>query len=966
MLATLLALFVHASLDSNQVAEPGFESGGSGWSSWARATDSLVTAVVADGACVQGTHCLSIAHRGSQDWGVWPSEATLEVAPGEIWEWALSVRVDSLTGSAELGFVTRDSSDAVLDWNAAAVSLGAGTGWTRITARLSVPGGCASLQPRLTGYGHGGLRIDSGDFRRVATASTSAGDVSVQSDSVRLRVGGDLALSLVDRVSGDSTVFAGVPGLHLDSSRAAGDTTRLFLRQLADLSPVVLSAWASGGSAFLRLEADSATPMPDEIEFPGRASTRAGQELLLPRGTGLAIPVDGPLPSAWVLQGCAFADWQVSQGIAGAVGGVLGFLLDFDEPWDARQAFAAGTSGRLEPSFFQRPARGVWGHARTLVLSPLREGGFAEPARRHRARLQALGRVRDWTAKTAADPDVAKLRGAVDLWMEGAWTGLPGFVDTLRLLGLEKALVNWRQGGAADVDSLAARGWLVSTYDDYSDAFPPGHEGLQSLGYADGVVVQEDGSFLEGWLLPLSDGDSLQALEICPARHAAVAREVVASDEATGRNARFVDVELAMSQVECWSKEHGLDRSGDARGRLAALALVKDTLGFVTGSEQHRDWATSVVDWGEGPMSLASVADAGYDWNTPEAPEAYMDTLSMAPARRVPLLPLATHDAFAPTWYTGDGQSKVPARWDRKDAWNALYATMPLLQPRDRAMWDSLESRYLRTANLLGPWLERTGFVAMTGFERLSDDRAVQRTAFAGGWTATANLGGSDAAADGAVLPPDGFLATDGTERIERGYLDGAVRSRARLSDRWFLDPEGSEAVLDGIRTGGALLLARTADTVVRVSFVGGQSRVAFEPSALPWPATRLAARVLGGGAVALADSSGWSVLTRSGTKRFYELTGDFGALTASVARGAGVAPPRLVRSGSAWICRWTQAEAGTVRLSLATVDGRIRSRRTLRVGSGVQEVRLEAPRGAVWLEVESDGTRRTARAVGF
>jgi hypothetical protein len=353
-------------------------------------------------------------------------------------------------------------------------------------------------------------------------------------------------------------------------------------------------------------------------------------------------------------------------------------------------------------------------------------------------------------------------------------------------------------------------------------------------------------------------------------------------------------------------------------------------------------------------MSIASVADAGYDWSTPEPPEPTMDSLSMTASIRVPLLPLATHDAFAPTWYTGDGQSKVPLRWDDKDAWNALYATMPLIMPVGRRMMDSLRVRYLRSANLLGDLHSRCGFEAMTDFAVISADRLVQRTTFANGWTVSANFDAISRTEAGFALPSKGFVATGNGERIERTVLDGAVRSRARMSDRWFLDPEGSLATLDGVRTDGATYLRKDSDTSLLLSLVGDQDHVDILPGSLPWPSATLRANLWGTSTpVSLVDAgSGWSRLSKTGTNRFYRISGTFGGFTGLKSVNRTKSGLHVVRAGSGWECRWTQDAAGPVHVVMFQANGRSRWSRDIVASIGANSLSLPNSGGPAWIRL--------------
>ena len=956
------SLVLSAPPDSNQITNPGFESGTTGWTFWARSADSG-RATLAGSACHSGASCLDILHLGSQDWAESNSTGQVAVQPGEVWQFGLWARIDSLPGSASLSFVERDSNQQVLDWNAASATLAGDTGWQRTTTRFGVPEGCASLQARLTGYGHGHLRMDDADFRRVAPVPSPSGPLRLADDSLSLEIDPlDLSMSMKDSLSGDTTRFGAVPGLRVDSARTTPDTLRLFLRLLSNLLPLELDATLRGGAMVLTLRADSATPLATELPFPGVVASKPGQFLAMPRGTGLAIPVDGSLPATWGFRSSEYWEWQVTQGLAGATDGSTGYVISADQPWDTRQYIDSYGETLLSTRIFHEPAKGVWAHDRSLQVAPIRGGGWAEMARRHRSRLEQLGRVRTWSQKISANPATDRLRGAVDFWIEGSWSHVPAYFDTLRLMGLDKAVVDWT-GTTAEVDTMVAHGWLSSIYDDWSDAWPAPKDGSWSSEYPSGAVVQADGSYLNGWLEHTSSGD-VQALEICSAHHPAMARQTLSTErQTTVRNARFVDVELAITPADCFSSEHPQNLAQDAASRLAALSVVEDTFHVVTGSEQHRDWATAHVDWGEGSMSIATVDDAGYDWVTPEVPNAHMDSLSMTPSIRVPLLPLATHDAFAPTWYTGDGQSKVPLRWDEKDVWNALYSTMPLLMPSGRSMWDSLRVRYLRTANLLGALHLRTGFEPMTNFVDLSADGKVQRTTFANGWTVTANFDAITRSEAGYPIPSMGFVAMGAGERIERSVLDSATRSRVRLSDRWFLDPEGTMATVDGIRTNGAVFLRPQGDTAMLVSFVGDQDHVDILASGLPWPATGLSAQILGTStSVPLADvGSSWVRLAKVGSDRFYLLKGSFGPITA-LKRGRRAANGlEVVRFGPGWDCLWTQDAPVQARVDVVDASGRILFSRVVAGRPGSNRLSIPASGGPAWVRLRTDSGTEVA-----
>jgi Glycosyl hydrolases related to GH101 family, GH129/Carbohydrate binding domain len=631
MTFTLLTLLSLASLssvplDSNLVANPDFESGTTGWKFWANAADSGRIAAASD-ACHAGAGCLQLAHEGSKDWAVWPNLATVAVHPGEVWTWSAWTRARGPHLDAGLSFVTRDSVSGVLDWNASWTGVGeVGTGWTRTVSRLSIPKGCTSIQPRIVGYGLDSLWVDDATLVLESAAPTALAALSVSNDSVRLELDPyDLSMRLIEASGADTVRIGSLPDFHFDSAKVEAGALRIFVRHLAGGWNGQILSSLSGGSLRLSLTADSASSVPADFIFPGTVATRSGQRIAIPRGTGVAWPVDGPLSKQWPLTAARFWEWQVSQSVTGASDGKTGFVISIDQPSDARLDLQKGAGTLTSPVLRQTASKGVFGHERSAVIAALRGGGFAELARRHRERQDELGHIRNWKSKVADNPEVAKLRGATDWWVNSGFTWKS--FDTLRWMGMENALIHWTPWLAKDLDSLRTRGWLMSVYDNWADAFPAdtSPNGREN---PTGAIVKKDGSTLNGWLEKHADGTTRQALEICSARHPHLAQANAAADAWTlRRNARFIDVEMAVNLQECWSPDHPVDRQHDLENRVRALSVIKDSLHLVTGSEQAREASFAHVDYGEGSMSIASVGDAGYDWSTPEAPEGMMDSL---------------------------------------------------------------------------------------------------------------------------------------------------------------------------------------------------------------------------------------------------------------------------------------------------------------------------------------------------
>jgi hypothetical protein len=298
---------------------------------------------------------------------------------------------------------------------------------------------------------------------------------------------------------------------------------------------------------------------------------------------------------------------------------------------------------------------------------------------------------------------------------------------------------------------------------------------------------------------------------------------------------RFIDVITAMGPSECYSDVHPLTRTGDIEAKRAMLGLVSGRFGLVTGSEECRDWAMAVADYGEGTMTVRAANNAGYDWSTPVEPDAEYLKLNADGRYRLPLHGLAFHDCHVATWYTGDGATKVPDAWLKKDLLNILYGTMPLWMP-DADLWAKYRTEFVRSYFRVAPVFRAVGYDRMVSHEFLTADRRVQRTRFSGGATVTANFGPEpyDLPADQSptghalVLPEAGYAVTGPALVSYRADIDGGLveyvetgdraclHSPARVHDGGAISAQGTVAVAHGLDGPFVLALEQAGPILLR------------------------------------------------------------------------------------------------------------------------------------------------------
>jgi Glycosyl hydrolases related to GH101 family, GH129 len=106
---------------------------------------------------------------------------------------------------------------------------------------------------------------------------------------------------------------------------------------------------------------------------------------------------------------------------------------------------------------------------------------------------------------------------------------------------------------------------------------------------------------------------------------------------------------------------------------------------------------------------------------------------------RLPLWELVYHDCVVAQWYWGDYNNKLPALWDKRDLFNALYGTPPMFM-FNRRLWDANQERFVQSYRATCPVARATGYAEMTDHRFLPPDRGVQQTEFANGVTVTVNF----------------------------------------------------------------------------------------------------------------------------------------------------------------------------------------------------------------------------------
>ena len=883
MRAFFILLFVplgSALFAQNLIQNNGFENGITWWSPtlWTRDANTGRIDIV-DSTSSEGTKSLRLEHWGSQDYAFMYSSSFPAVS-GDYYVLSADIRAEKIKNWADISVALFSSSGKSINWDYGSKRFAQIQGaFVRYTSRFLIPDSTAYFQVRCIGYDSTLIFIDNVSLTKE-TDVVDKGKYSV--------------------VSGDYTIKVTTPGFSVKVTHSSGtsyqiepltdfialkDSVLLKSNQIvatAQFVPeaknchIVVEAVQDGFS--MEMRADSGFTISSDFIFPGFIKNKPGDHFIVPYAEGLIFPVEEQFPFG----DFRFNEWKGTCGFVGVTDFTKGYIIVAEKPFNARLKFFQPTEQSLYAAeLLNENSKGVLAYHRKAYYLFSESGGYVGLAQKYRALATQFGYVVPFTQKLNQNSSIRTLQGSVDIYLYAASMNTKSFVDSLYNYGLRDAMLSdegswWDYPNrSAVIDMMNARGFLSGRYDIYTDVFPPGGDG-----YPGDVIVRSDGSLQKGWLARLTDSTTLQGYYRCSKTHKAHANMTVPTELATHHyRFRFIDVEMASGLMECYSATHPTTKKEDGENRYETLRTVKEDYQQVVGSEEAREYTFPVCDFGEGTMSITPPTGSGYDWATPTSdPGADFINYSMNHTKRIPLVSLIYRDCHFSTWYTGDGLSKVPDYWDKKEAFNILYGSMALTVPPSANYWQENKVRYITSNIAVGALLRILEFRKMTDHKFLTDNRDVQMTNFEG-FNVTVNFGSSDYAySDGTnayVIPQYGYVGSDNTGTVVKVKQNHKTLTAAVTDSLYFISPQ-EETTFHGVTSSGALSMRRY-EHGFRVAFIGEQDSFILETDQLRWRITIVGYTSLGGVPATIDTiSPGTYRLHKSGAERFYILTTRF------------------------------------------------------------------------------------------
>jgi hypothetical protein len=448
---------------------------------------------------------------------------------------------------------------------------------------------------------------------------------------------------------------------------------------------------------------------------------------------------------------------------------------------------------------------GKFSYARKVVYHFASKGGYVALAKRYRAYAAAKGLVVPFTEKVKKNPNLERLFGAPDVWGDASLK----FAQEAKKAGVEKMLIHGRSK-PEEMKAINELGYLTSEYDNYTDVLPITEDKPLDKSHdriPENVVLRADGERMKAWL---TFDKKQQFMKRCPTLWVTTAKATVPKLLATQPFVgRFVDVTTAEDLYECYDPNHPLTRGQKRQCGVELLGYIRSQ-GLVVGGEHGVWWCVPNVDYIEGMMSGGNASwPAGHlkhpkmkdeEFTSPHGNklpkwEKY-ERWGIGHQYRVPLWELVFHDCIVSTWYWGDASDflldAAPEVTPKKDAFNVLYGTIPLLWANREGSWRKDREVFLRTYRNTCKMHEAVAKAELVSHEFVTPDRAVQRTRFSDGTEAIVNFGTEPYRAQLAgreyVLPQNGFAAKGPAIEQSLSLVDGRAVTSIRAGNYFFTD----------------------------------------------------------------------------------------------------------------------------------------------------------------------------------
>jgi hypothetical protein len=745
------------------------------WPIWAREPNAAQYATDKD-VLHEGRPSVRVVHAGKDDWALNPRSygdnqpAHMAVKEGDLLEVSAWVKLQG-KGDAAISVDIYDANEKIVQWLYGARYTKETRDWTLLKSRVVIPGGVTTIWPRFTGDAPATVWMEGFTVKRLGNVADLrlGGPPTITLANAALRVAIDTrdgALDVTDLRTGRqwSQKAAGHDLVVTAVKAIDGQSAGLSLLNVAlDLKiRVKLQLDKAAPELELSLSADGEMPAP--LFYPYPFAGRKGTHLIVPLNEGIDYPADDeaitPMNlAAYNGHGICMAFWGVTDANAGQ-------MAILETPDDAMIRIERQKGGPLYVVPSWESQKGRLGYERKIRYVFFDAGGHVAMCKRYRAYAQQIGLFKTLADKRKANPNVDMLIGAVNTWCFDEKDPV-GIVKQMQAAGIDRIL--WSNQGAPEtIQAMNALGVLTGHYDIYQDVMDPNKYPLLQYvmkewpegAWPKDLILGADGDWTKGWQVNAKDGSMVPCGIVCDNQTIGYADKRIPEDLKTHPYlCRFLDTTTANPWRECSSPDHPMTRSDSRKYKMELLDLVSNKYKMVCGSETGHDAAVPYVDYFEGMLSLGPyrVSDVLSLTKIYDEVPPNLSKFQVGHQYRLPLWELVYHDCVVAHWYWCDYNNKLPALWDKRDLFNALYGTAPMFM-FEPAYWEKNKDRFVRSYRNTAPVARATGYSEMMDHRFLTADRSVQQTTFANGVIVTVNFGEKPfSLADGGKLAPGGL-----------------------------------------------------------------------------------------------------------------------------------------------------------------------------------------------------------------
>lgn len=633
---------------------------------------------------------------------------------------------------------------------------------------------------------------------------------------------------VTDQRTGRHWQTALTPEMRLLEARAAGARSlSVRLREIHSGGEYVCAASVDSNGIVTFTLRGNTNRACGELSYPGELQTdwEQGALVFCNRSCGQLVPQKEKYPD---LKFAVYGNTGLDMPWIGVVDEKRGdgLMLLYETPWDAMVKLRPDAQGRYWPRPTWLPTLGKLGYERKISYRFSAQGGYTALAKMYRQVARRDGLLKTLAEKSRERPHVERLKGAVRLW---GCRGNPGFAKEFKAHGISRALLD-ADGDAKAIQRINDLGYLTHEYDSYCDILEGhGKVRFQRNDVTNNSYVNRDGTLRKGWRTL----EGLQYYYLSSARALQAAQTYVPPRLATHPyTARFLDVTSCMDLMEDYNPRHTFDRRQDMQNRQQLNAYFTSDLKLVLGAEHCKAWNVPNADYSEGQNSGPFWWEMPAGHLVPPTNHTSLSTNFLKYAEnwayRIPLWELVFHDCLASTWYWGDSSGYyhaiAPEISDRKDLWNILCGTAPLMwagnpkpgQNLDYG-WNRHRGRMLETYRNTCKFNEIVAFEELISHEFLSPDRAVQRSRFSGGAVAVVNFSEDprpyETGEGKVMLAPRGFWVKAPGLRQSRLVEGGETVTRLETKDYYsYASPQYRQ--IGPVAVQGQVTLFRDSDKV--------------------------------------------------------------------------------------------------------------------------------------------------------